>query len=73
MPAEVPGDRIDAIFQSIIKSIGSSIRGDDATVDLEVHFTSIQIDSKGIPLISRKQTESVLEIRLATRIRKPDV
>ena len=72
-PARIDGSPVAVVFSRIIRDVECSITDESMAVDLEVHFRSLQIRKSGIPIFAPKVKESTMEIRLATRVRKPSV
>jgi len=63
-------DNIGQVFARVVGDIRRQIGDDDTVVDLELNFKSLVAKKGGIPIVAPKKSESAMEIRLATRIRK---
>ncbi|MEE9350967.1 MAG: hypothetical protein V3U78_01805 [Thiotrichaceae bacterium] len=66
LAARVKRESIDMIYKNVVKSVKETLEENDV-VDIELTFKASSVH-KGIPIISRNQDSSVVEIRLATRI-----
>ena len=69
-PATIPEQPVADVFANIVRDVAKVMT--DTThkeaVDLDLKFTSVTIDSRGIPLFTKHTDQSQLEIRLATRL-----
>ena len=66
----LPNDNIGLVFSRVVRDIQSQITQDDMVVDVELNFKNLVAKKGGFLGIASKKTESTIEIKLATRIRK---
>lgn len=61
---------ITNVFKSVVSEVQAGINSNKqkSAVDIELNFTQVTISSKGIPLFTKKKTETAMNIRLATRV-----
>jgi len=69
-PATEKASPVADTFASIVGQVQSKIdeKGMKSAVDVELTFNQISLDSKGVPLFTRRKEQSQMQIKLATRI-----
>ena len=69
-PLVVKSGSIGDVFRRLVTDVDSVIEatGNKAAVDIEVTFTAMTLDQSGIPLFSKKKSESTMQLKLATRV-----
>ncbi len=63
-------DHVGAVFARVVEDIRGQLTDDDMVVDMELSFKNVVAQKGGIPIIAPKTSQSGMEIRLATRVRK---
>ena len=66
LAASIKRQSIETIYKNVVHSVKETLEENDI-VDIELTFKASSVH-KGIPIISRSQDSSIVEIRLATRI-----
>jgi len=73
-PATVEAPSIDAIFARMVADVRRQIPDDQTVVDVECAFKRVTVEKSGLilALFNGDQTESSMEIKLATRVRRSE-
>jgi hypothetical protein len=69
-PTEVPERKVAEVFNLLVHDLLNSMVKEkhEFAVDIEITFQSVTVDERGIPLFSKKTSQSQMQIKLATRI-----
>ncbi|MEL6329283.1 MAG: hypothetical protein AAFR38_06445 [Planctomycetota bacterium] len=69
-PMTLKAKHIVDVYQSVITTVQGTIKSEETVVDVDLLFRDISITEKGF-LVFSKQNKSTTELRLVTRVRKP--